>query len=159
MRSTLSMMLCLFVPALWALSAFRAEAQSFDGAWAGEIGKWQVSLRVSGTKGELLLVNCNGGKSLFTVDVTADGKIDAWLKDQIMARRHFTAQLPNFSVAPGATAPSLSYERYTSIPAKVLVSEYLWARINFNYGLNKRHGNARAHGLSNVWRVTVNTSN
>lgn len=97
-RAALALCVCVFAAGLG--HAGDAAAGNFDGKWTGTIGSWKVSLDVSGAKGKLVLVSCNGGTSEFTVDVTSEGKIDAWLKDLGTSRRHIEGQLPNFMIPP-----------------------------------------------------------
>lgn len=102
--AALALYVCVFGSSLALVPD--AAAENFDGTWKGSIANWQVSLDVRGTKGDLTLVSCNGGTTRFPIDITPDGRIDAWVKVQGLARRHFETQLPNFAIPPGGNCPS-----------------------------------------------------
>ncbi len=74
-------------------------AGKFDGTWYGQLGLWHVTLKVTGSKGELTL-NCIE-QFKFDIDVSADGLIDTYIRGQRFDRRHIGGELPNFVLAPG----------------------------------------------------------
>ena len=67
--------------------AFSANAQQFDGTWTGNVGRWDLTLTVNGSKARLEMVCVLGYRGASDFNLGADGKVSAYVSFNVAGQR------------------------------------------------------------------------